>query len=81
MSPDPSKSPQFMLGEMYSDIKWLREQAETRLEVDDDHEVRLTSLEQFKFKLVTIVAAVGALFGFIFSNVKDGVSWLMNHLS
>jgi hypothetical protein len=70
-----------MLGEMYSDIKWLREQVEGMVVVDKDHETRLGALEQFKFKLVFIVASVGAMFGFVFSHVKDGVVWLKEALT
>lgn len=69
-----------MLGEMYSDIKWLREAEETRQKTDEDLVARLTSLEQFKFKLAFIVASVGALFGFLFSNLKDGVEWLTSRI-
>lgn len=81
MSNNQNKSPQFMLGEMYSDIKWLREAEETRQKTDEDHEARLTSLEQTRFKLFTIVSTVAAAVGFLFSNLKDGVEWLTSKMA
>lgn len=74
--PNISQTSQFMLGEMYSDIKWLRVSEEARQKTDEDHEARLSSLEHFKFKLVFIVGAVGATVSFLFSNVKEGIVWL-----
>lgn len=42
----------------------------------DEVKTRVTSLEQSKFKLFTIVASVAATVGFIFSNLKQGIEWL-----
>ncbi len=78
---DNQKPPLVMLGEMYSDIKWLREKAEAAESVSNNHESRLTELEQFKFKLVWVVGAVGTTVGLMFSSVKEGAEWLMNRLT
>ena len=81
MSPDPTKSLSYLLGELVTDVKYLRAAEEARQETDQLLIDRVTSLEQFKFKLITIVATVGALFGFIFSHLKDGAEWLTDKLT
>lgn len=81
MAPDPTQSLSYLLGELVTDVKYLRAAEESRQETDQLLLDRVTNLEQFKFKLVTIVASVGALFGFLFSNLKDGVVWLKEALS
>lgn len=76
MSGSTNKSPEFLLGEIHADVKWVKEALMSHKKVDDDHETRLTSLEQSRFKANFIVATVAATVGFVFSNLKDGIEWL-----
>lgn len=81
MAPDPTKTLSYMLGELRSDVRFLVDAERARQETDAALEARVLSLEQFKFKLVTIVATISASIGFIFSNVKEGAQWLKEVLS
>lgn len=68
---DP-ESPDFLLGVMNGKLDLLLEDRKSLEEV----KVRVTALEQSKFKLFTVVASVAATVGFIFSNLKAGIEWL-----
>lgn len=71
----------FLLGQIHADVKWLKEERESEKSLKDNHEARIGSLEQTRFKLLSIVGVVGGAAGLFFSFLKDGVEWLKNHLT
>lgn len=77
MAHDPKESLNFVLGEMNGKLDLLLQDREDLEEVM----VRVTSLEQSRFKLYTIVATVAGGVGFIFSNLKEGITWLKESLA
>lgn len=77
MANDPKKSLGFLLGEMNGKLDTLLEDRAALGLLTD----RVTSLEQSRFKLYTIVATVAGGVGFVFSNLKEGISWMKEYLS
>lgn len=78
---DKNNSLDFKIGEMHSDIKWIRKTLESHADTNDNHETRLVSLEQTRFRAFTIVGVVGGALGLFISYIKDGIEWLTNHLT
>jgi hypothetical protein len=70
----------FILGQVHADVKWLREEREAEKKLKDNHEDRITSLEQTRFKALSLVGMIGGAAGLAFSYLKDGIEWLKNHL-
>lgn len=75
-SASPEGSLSYLLGDMNAKLDLLLEDRKALEEV----KVRVTSLEQAKFKLLTVVATVAATVGFVFSNLKQGLEWLTTQL-
>jgi hypothetical protein len=81
MSPDPTKSPGFLLGQLHQKVDFLVQAEKARQEADGLMEARITSLEQTRFRVFTIATTIGGAAGLLFSNLKDGLEWLKNSMS
>ena len=76
MTPPIHESPEFLLGAIHTSVKNIEATLGDFKKTKEDHESRIGSLEQSRFKSNFVVATVAATVGFVFSNLKDGIEWL-----
>lgn len=77
MSNKPEDTPEYMLGVLNTKM----DQALQDLSDLKGLEPRITSLEQTRFKVYTIIATVSAFMGLIGSQIGKGLEWLKSSLT
>ena len=80
MSPDPSKTVAFYLGELKAQMSDVLKDTSEIKSLCATLETRVTSLEGARFRaytvLTTISAIMGAIMGFIGSHIKESLQWM-----
>ncbi len=77
MNHDPTKSVAYILGELRAQTTDVLSDTKEIKELCTALEARVTSLEATRFRIYTIIATVSAFMGFIGSNIKEGLQWLI----
>ena len=74
---DPTKSISYLLGELNTKVAGILEDTAEIKGLCSTLQERVTSLEGTRFRIYTIIATVSAFMGFIGSNIKEGLQWMI----
>jgi len=81
MASDPTKTLSYHLGELKAQMSAVLKDTSEIKELCAALEPRITSLEQTRFKVYTIIATVGAFMGLLGSQIGKALEWLKESLT